>query len=184
MPEKFAAGVRKVESGVAEGNYETVRGQVRGTAQRIGAYGIASDEWQRLAGEAGYPGARWQDSRAQDAIAMSAFNALYAKYKDWRLVAMAWKAGEAVADAVADNPDLLEDDKLAGLAQYADAVTEGMGSDPYPEQRPQSPGPQAPRGLPQETEKRISLSPPGNDEHPNQAKAQEALLGVLYMLRS
>ena len=116
----FTEAVRLAESGQFEGNYQAVQGSIRGTARLLGAYGIPSDEWETLSADAGIPGARWQDPKAQDRVAKAAFDALFAKYGDWRLVAVAWKAGEEMADRVAADPSLLGNEKLRGLKAYVE----------------------------------------------------------------
>ncbi len=116
----FAEAVRLAESDDADGSYRSVKGSIRGTARLLGAYGIPSDEWDSMAADAGIPGARWQDPRAQDRVAKSAFDALFAKYGDWRLVAVAWKAGEDIADRVAADPKLLQNEKLLDLKSYVE----------------------------------------------------------------
>jgi hypothetical protein len=118
----FARAIRAAESGSPEGNYEAVRGRIRNGARLIGAYGVASDEWDRLAEEAGYRGAKWRSQAAQDAVVKKTFEYLYDKYQDWRLVAVAWKAGEEVADAIAADPDLLRRKELAPVKNYASQV--------------------------------------------------------------
>lgn len=128
----FARAIKRAETGSFEGNYKSARvGQRPGRI--IGAYGIASEFWDALAAQAGLEGANWRDPAAQDAVAESAFKALYEKYGDWRLVAIAWKAGEAVADAVAANPALLKDQRLVSVKEYAQKVmrfaSEVVGTD-------------------------------------------------------
>ncbi len=55
-------------------------------------------------------------------MARVVFDRLYTKYGDWRLVAAAWKAGEAVADAIAAEPKLLARKELATLKSYISQV--------------------------------------------------------------
>lgn len=126
----FARAIKYAESGSYEGDYQAMRDVVRGQARKIGAYGIASDEWQRLAEEAGLKGARWTDGRAQDAVARAAFAALYEKYGDWRLVAVAWKAGETIADIVAANATALSLAQLKPVKNYTDKVMKLYAEDP------------------------------------------------------
>lgn len=117
----FAKAVRMAESGTAEGNYGAVRGVVR-NARLLGAYGIPSDEWDGLAAAAGIAGATWKDPAAQDKVARMVFDDLYRKYGDWRLVAVAWKAGEDAADKIAADPSALQDDKLKRLKEYVEST--------------------------------------------------------------
>lgn len=114
----FAAAIRRAETGSFAGRYDAVRGRVREGARLVGAYGFASDEWDRLAEETGYPGAQWRSQAAQDAVAKRTFDALYSKYGDWRLVAIAWKGGEELADKVAADPSLLSHEGLKPVADY------------------------------------------------------------------
>lgn len=118
----FLRAMRMAESGSFEGDYRRVAGLVRNQARLLGAYGIPSDEWDAMAEDAGIPEARWQDARAQDFVARVVFDRLYTKYGDWRLVAAAWKAGEAVADAIAAEPKLLSHKELATLRSYVGQV--------------------------------------------------------------
>lgn len=118
----FARAIKNAETGSFEGNYRAVRGLVRKNARLVGAYGIPTDMWPQIAEYAGYPGARWQDPKAQDAVAQATFDALYSKYGDWRLVAIAWKAGEDIADAVVADPSLIHADELAEVRAYAQQV--------------------------------------------------------------
>lgn len=124
----FAAAVRAAESGNPEGNYQQVKGRVRNT-RLLGAYGIPGDEWKQMAADVGLEGARWNDPRAQDAVAKRMFDLLYQKYGDWRLVAVAWKAGEEVADRVAQDPSLLKRKELAPLKDYVSQVMQRARED-------------------------------------------------------
>lgn len=124
MSEAFAAAVRNAETGSFDGAYDKVQGLVR-QARKVGAYGIASDEWDALAESAGIAGARWADQRAQDRVARVMFQALHQKYGDWRLVAAAWKGGEELADKIAGNPSLLDHPNLKELKAYVDTVMTG-----------------------------------------------------------
>jgi hypothetical protein len=126
--ETFMRAIRNEETGSPEGDYGSYRGPVR-EGRVVGAYGFATDYWDQLSGLAGLRGADWHDSKAQDAIAQAAFEHLHAQYGDWRLVAIAWKAGEAVADAVAANPKLLKDPQLAGVKEYAQKVMRFASND-------------------------------------------------------
>lgn len=117
----FAAAIRTAETGSSRGDYARVHGRVR-QGRLIGAYGFPSDEWQLMASEAGLAGARWGDPRAQDVVARRMFEALYAKYGDWRLVAVAWKAGEEVADRVAADPSLLNAEPMKAVKEYVRQV--------------------------------------------------------------
>jgi hypothetical protein len=118
----FARALKMAESGSFEGDYGKVQGLVRGSARLLGAYAFPSDQWNQMAEDAGVPGARWRDQRAQDYVAKRTFDRLYAKYGDWRLVATAWKAGEEVADAIAADPTLLSHKTLKPLRGFIEQV--------------------------------------------------------------
>lgn len=118
----FMAAMRASESDSNAGDYHRVKGMVRGRFRLLGAYGIAEDDWHHLAEDAGIPGARWRDSRAQDRVAQHAFTRLYNKYGDWRWVASAWKAGEEKTDVIRANPDLFNYDQLTPLKTFVQGV--------------------------------------------------------------
>jgi len=123
----FAKGIRMAETGTYEGSYQRVSGLVRGSNRLLGAYAIASDDWSALASDAGMEGARWKDPKAQDLVAKRTFERLYDRYGDWRLVAVAWKAGERLADAIANDPSILEHKKMAPVKSYARQVMKHAG---------------------------------------------------------
>lgn len=124
----FAAAVRAAESGSPKGNYEQIKGHVRGT-RLLGAYGIPGDEWSQMAADMGLEGARWNDPRAQDLVAKRYFDTLYRKYGDWRLVAVAWKAGENFADALTQNPSILNEPDYKPLKDYVGQVMRAARED-------------------------------------------------------
>ena len=117
----FASAVRRVESSSPDGDYNQRKGMIRGV-RIVGAYGIAEDDWPSMAAEAGIPGARWQDARAQDMAARATFERLYRKYGDWRWVASAWKAGEQKTDVLFSDPGLIEFPELIPVKSYVDAI--------------------------------------------------------------
>lgn len=117
----FMAAVRNEETGSPAGNYRSYRGPVR-EGRVVGAYGFATDFWDRLAGLAGLEGADWHDPKVQDKVARASFQALYDKYQDWRLVAIAWKGGAGLADAVAADPAILDNPHLTPVKSYAQKV--------------------------------------------------------------
>lgn len=125
---RFARAIRHAETGSYDGDYAALRGGVR-EGRLLGAYGIPSDQWEELAEDAGFGGARWQDARAQDAVTRVIFKALYDKYGDWRLVAVAWKAGEEIADMVAAKPGLLKTEQLREVDEYVGHVMARAGED-------------------------------------------------------
>lgn len=128
-------GLRQAESGSVRGQYGQVR-VISGNATKVGAYGVRLEDFKIMAEDAGLAGASWRDPKAQDAVVGRTLSRLHAKYGDWRLVMVAWKAGEEVADAVASNPELLTNERLAPVAEYSAQVMkyatevttlEGMG---------------------------------------------------------
>lgn len=123
----FATGVRRTETG-GDGAYEKTWDTIRG-APKVGAYGFPSADWPQLAASAGLDGAPWRNHYVQDQVARRLFSALYDKYKDWRLVAVAWKGGEKLADAVAGNPALLDHEKLVEVKKYVDGVIKAASRD-------------------------------------------------------
>ena len=94
----FMAGVRYVESGSVEGDYEARQPAVNGVRAR-GAYGFTN--WKDQAAAAGLPEARITDHRAQDRVAAVLFRRLNERYQNWDLVSLAWFANEKIADGVA-----------------------------------------------------------------------------------
>ena len=103
--EAFMGSMRVTQTGTGETKdlYERVTGRA-GDVPLLGPYGIRSDEWESLAGATGIQGARWQDKRAQRAVVENQLTRLYNQYGGrWDVVAVAWKAGEAVANRIADG---------------------------------------------------------------------------------
>lgn len=117
----FLAALRIVETGDQRGDYRRMHGVVRGN-RKLGAYGIAADDWPEMAAAAGLPGADWKDPRAQDVVAEATVDRLIGKYQDWRLVGVAWKAGEKVADMAAADPTILNHEKLGPVKDYASKI--------------------------------------------------------------
>ena len=103
--EAFMGSMRVTETGTGETKdlYERVTGR-SGSTPLLGPYGIRSDEWEELASQSGLQGARWQDKQAQTAVVEQQLTRLYNQFEGrWDLVAVAWKAGEAVADRIANG---------------------------------------------------------------------------------
>ena len=173
----FAAAIRAAESGSSEGNYQQVKGKVR-SARLIGAYGIPGDEWSQMAADVGLEGARWTDPRAQDLVARRVFDTLYRKYGDWRMVAVAWKAGEAVAARVAQDPSLLNEPSLKPVKDYVGQVMRAARDDIEMNQ------PQMPDGSPVDSGR---FQPTMRGLEPTMARpqrnAEETLRGVLTGMR-
>ena len=103
--EAFMGSMRVTQTGTGETKdlYERVTGRV-GETPLLGPYGIRSDEWEALAGQSGLQGARWQDKQAQTAVVEQQLTRLYNQFEGrWDLVAVAWQAGEGVADRIANG---------------------------------------------------------------------------------
>lgn len=65
-----------------------------------GAYGISDNNWATYAAGAGMAGASKYDPAMQDYVAAYWMNSYYQKYRNWNLVAVAWKYGTGAANAV------------------------------------------------------------------------------------
>ncbi len=86
----FMMSVRRQSSGSHSGNYHS----------NGGAYGIDASRWDAMARRAGLDGANMQDPGMQDYVAAWTMKALYSKYRNWNLVALAWSSGAGAASAV------------------------------------------------------------------------------------
>lgn len=176
----FLSALRSAESGSAEGNYGQVTGRVRGV-RLVGAYGIPSDEWSQLAADAGLSGARWRDPRAQDLVMSRTIEALYQKYGDWRYVAVAWKAGERVADAVWSDPSLLKRKELAPVKDYMSQVMRHAG------EHIQMRNPTQPDGTPVDARRFQPTTAglqPTDTAPPTQKTPGDALRGILRAMKT
>ena len=118
--EKFKASMRQAQVGVSEDKraYQKVVGQANGVPL-LGPYAIRSDEWADLSAAAGIEGARWQDRGAQEAVMSHQLTRLYNKFDGkWDGVALAWKAGEDVAQRV-----VIEGEPIASVIKGSGADT-------------------------------------------------------------
>ena len=86
----FMMSVRRQSSGSYSGAYNA----------NGGAYGIDASRWDAMARRAGLDGANMQDPGMQDYVAAWTMKALYGKYRNWNLVALAWNSGSGAASAV------------------------------------------------------------------------------------
>ena len=86
----FMMAVRNQTSGSYAGSYG-------GTT---GAYGIDANRWDMMARRAGLDGANMRDPAMQDYVAAWTMRALFAKYRNWNLVSLAWSNGEGAANKV------------------------------------------------------------------------------------
>ena len=103
--EAFMGSMRVTQTGTNETKdlYQRVTGRA-GDVPLLGPYGIRSDEWETLAGQSGLQGANWQDKQAQNAVVEQQLTRLYNQFEGrWDLVAVAWQAGEGVADRIANG---------------------------------------------------------------------------------
>ena len=126
----FMASIRRQQSGDYNGNYPSQG------PDGIGAYGISQKNWRVYAAATGLRKANWRDPRAQDAVAKAKITSDYQKYGDWSLVAVAWYAGNAAADAMQQQGTKVDDtlirkiageetaDYVAGVAQYGSEISE------------------------------------------------------------
>lgn len=69
--------------------------------QGLGAYGILDINWDVWAKQAGLKGAKWQDPKAQDAVAKYKVKQYFNQFGSWDLVSIAWFAGPETAKKVA-----------------------------------------------------------------------------------
>ena len=121
----FAAAMRKAETGQYEEKHRQtsyVGWDDRRATRLVGSYAIPETDWPAIAAHAGLPGARWQDPAAQDRVVKGVFADLFEQYQDWRLVAVAWKAGQEVADQVQADPTALSREPTGALAKFTDTV--------------------------------------------------------------
>ncbi len=105
----FMMAVRNQNSGSYVGSYG-------GTG---GAYGISANRWDLMARRAGLDGADMRDPAMQDYVAAWTMRTLYAKYRNWNLVALAWSNGEGAANEVVKvlnkNPESVTLDDIDGF---------------------------------------------------------------------
>ncbi len=119
--EAFMGSMRVTQTGTGDTKdlYQRVTGRA-GDTPLLGPYGIRSDEWEALAGQSGLQGARWQDKQAQTAVVEQQLTRLYNQFEGrWDLVAVAWQAGEGVADRMANGETI---DQVVGGEGDADTL--------------------------------------------------------------
>lgn len=128
--ETFLASLRMAETGSYSGAYNA-RHRESGA---IGAYQILPGNWVAWSSQVGLPGADWRDPRAQDYVARRKASEYYRRFGSWELVALAWFAGERAAETVMavgmESAAGIRDAYGVGAADYATAVSRGMGSAP------------------------------------------------------
>jgi hypothetical protein len=101
--------VRRQSSGSFTGNYHA----------NGGAYGIDASRWDAMARRAGLDGANQQDPGMQDYVAAWTMKALYSKYRNWNLVALAWNSGSgAAAEVVLSTRKAPESVTLADISDF------------------------------------------------------------------
>ncbi len=136
--DSFAAAVRTAEHGSDEKRHYLFYGDwlPKAGTRLLGAYKIPANQWAQLAQDAGVLGADWRDPAVQDAVAKHNFARLYGKYQSWEPVAVAWKAGEDLADAMVDGQGVVADipgDMGKTLGTYVSKATTGFDAgDPGP----------------------------------------------------
>jgi hypothetical protein len=105
----FMMSVRRQSSGSFTGNYHA----------NGGAYGIDASRWDAMARRAGLDGANQQDPGMQDYVAAWTMKALYSKYRNWNLVALAWNSGSgAAAEVVLSTRKAPESVTLADISDF------------------------------------------------------------------
>lgn len=118
----FMMSVRNQSSGSYSGSYSGPQG----------AYGIDPGRWDLMARRAGLGGADMRDPGMQDYVAAWTMKALYGRYHNWNLVALAWSNGTGAADSVIKqsnkNPDAvsLADIELFYKGGFTAGVVHGM----------------------------------------------------------
>lgn len=128
--ERFMAGLRRTETGAYSGQYTAIN--PRGA---VGAYQMTSANFYRWSAEYGLSGADWRDPAVQDYVVRRTLDRYYSRYRDWELVAVAWFAGEPVADyartrgGVASVGSITDSDGVA-LKDYATVVLRNMEAAP------------------------------------------------------
>ncbi len=130
----FATAVRVAEHGTDEKKHYLFYGDwlPRAGTRLLGAYKIPAKQWAQLSAQAGVAGADWRDPNAQDVVAKEHFARLYNRYQSWEPVAVAWKAGEDLADAMVSNQgsvDQIPGDMGRAITSYVDKTTSGFETD-------------------------------------------------------
>ena len=115
----FLAATRQHESG---GNY-TIYNQ-SGLSDASGAYQYISSTWNNYKG---YRNAADAPPEVQDEKARADATALFAKYGDWRLVAIAWYGGPGIADQVAKGINPGSPAGQGPYLAYGDKIVSMMG---------------------------------------------------------
>lgn len=124
--EAFMSSIRMAQTGTPDAPmFERVTGR-SGTARLLGPYGIRSDEWEELSAVTGIKGAPWQDKYAQEAVVRHQLTRLYNQYGKWDVVAVAWRAGEDVANRVNEGETLSQVIKGDGVTQLQNWVNDTM----------------------------------------------------------
>lgn len=92
----------------------------------IGPYRIPVEQWDELATIAGIPGVPWYDRHAQTVVVRQQLTRLYNQYDGrWDVTAIAWEAGENVANRIAEGESIeqvVAGDGATQLSQYVAAV--------------------------------------------------------------
>lgn len=110
----FLAATRQHESG---GNYQIYN--TSGLSDASGAYQYISTTWNSYGG---YRNAADAPPAVQDEKARADAMALFERYRDWRLVAIAWYGGPGVADQVAAGRDAGSPAGQGPYATYGDSI--------------------------------------------------------------
>lgn len=122
----FLGALREVESG---GDYTSIR-QV-GSERLLGAYGFPASHWPRMAADAGFPNAPWQDRFVQDRVAEAHVRALRSVTSSWEAVGAAWFGGLDLARQVSRGGVVdaagITDPMGNQLGSYLGRLTDFMG---------------------------------------------------------
>lgn len=117
--DSFLAATRQHESG---GNYTIYN--TSGLSDASGAYQYISSTWNNYGG---YANAADAPPAIQDQKARADAQALFDRYHDWRLVAIAWYGGPGIADQVARGEDPGSPEGQGPYLSYGDTIVRLMG---------------------------------------------------------
>lgn len=120
------AALRRTETGSFNGYYTAIH--PRGA---VGAYQMSTQNFAKWSAEYGLGGADWRDPAVQDYIVRRRVDELFARYQEWDLVAVAWFAGEPIADFAAKTGGSasvgpLTDAEGVSVADYIKTIRSNM----------------------------------------------------------
>ncbi len=153
--DSFKAGLRKTESGSYDGNRSHNWRWSDGDGE-VGAYGVRASNFAIWAGEQGLAGADWRDPEVMEVVVTGKLKEYYARYGDWKLVALAWMAGTDLADASEGDDTVARQNSWMGetIESLATNVIDAMHAAPEkyagtagPSDMPFTPGQTRPRTM-------------------------------------